>query len=372
MDESTALVASARTHNRVAMSLAFIGAYIAGVLTAGHFMQSDLPCGSSSGCELVASDPSSFVFGVPVAVYGLVAYVVLGLIAIVRGLGRAPSWFAKLGLAMTGVGTLVSLGLTVHAVQALGTTCFWCLGSALTMILLFVTYLAMVRMGKVELPKKALDGFVGLGLACLAGGGVWITAKTTFKTEKLRMNFAAFGAMPAKELIPPGAHQYGLPSAPVTIVEFGDLACPSCKNMHLKMRAFVAAHPSVQVVFHHLPLSQIKGHELAYNAAVLAERAGDKGFWPTVDRFYGLIDELDKEGYAQVDKETTDRPVSEATAKARVEADKALAKKLGIHQTPIYLILAPNGARTTATPNDLVDKLNEPQIGPWVVQGAAK
>src|SRR5438067_12004654 len=59
----------------IAASLvAFGGLFAAGVLSAGHTLKLPVPCGSSSGCVAVASDPSSRAAGVPIAFFGVVAY----------------------------------------------------------------------------------------------------------------------------------------------------------------------------------------------------------------------------------------------------------------------------------------------------------
>ena len=50
--------------------VAFGGLFAAGVLSAGHILKLPVPCGSSSGCVAVASDPSSRFAGIPIAFFG--------------------------------------------------------------------------------------------------------------------------------------------------------------------------------------------------------------------------------------------------------------------------------------------------------------
>jgi len=62
----------------IAASLvAFGGLLAAGVLSAGHILKLPVPCGSSNGCVAVASDPSSRFTGIPIAFFGVVAYIVI-------------------------------------------------------------------------------------------------------------------------------------------------------------------------------------------------------------------------------------------------------------------------------------------------------
>ena len=62
----------------IAASLvAFGGLLAAGVLSAGHILKLPVPCGSSNGCVAVASDPSSRFTGIPIAFFGVGAYVAI-------------------------------------------------------------------------------------------------------------------------------------------------------------------------------------------------------------------------------------------------------------------------------------------------------
>src|SRR4026207_289531 len=60
-----------------ALFVAFGGLYAAAVLSAGHLLELPVPGGTSSGCATVASHPSSAVLGVPIALFGVAAYVAI-------------------------------------------------------------------------------------------------------------------------------------------------------------------------------------------------------------------------------------------------------------------------------------------------------
>jgi uncharacterized membrane protein/protein-disulfide isomerase len=358
---------SARAHNRLVLVLSFLGLYVSGVLWLGHLLNASLPCGGSSGCEIVASDPSSVLLGIPVAAYGFVAYALIAVTAVLRGLGRAPPWVAVAGLGFAGTGAAISLAFTWHAETALGASCLWCMASAAIMTVLFVAHLALCRLRKVTGEGRKSDLVVAAVLAALSITALGITARTSLTASKLRINLAAFSAMPYGQLVPADAHRLGRPRAAVTIVEFGDLACPSCKLMHLRLMKFLPLHPSVCLVFRHYPLSSLGGHENAFRAALLAEQAGPAAFWLTVGKFYAVKGELSNAAFAGISP-TVPLVVNEGTAKTRIDADIAVANRLGIEQTPTYLVLAPH-ARVAATVSDLVEKLSEPQIAPYVLGG---
>src|SRR6266513_4057874 len=93
----------------VAASLvAFGGLLAAAVLSAGHILKLPVPCGSSSGCVTVASDPGSRFAGIPIAFFGVVAYIVI--LCLLMRFDRAR-WTHFALVALTGVGTIVSARL---------------------------------------------------------------------------------------------------------------------------------------------------------------------------------------------------------------------------------------------------------------------
>src|SRR5260221_12635942 len=80
--------------------------------------------------------------------------------------------------------------------------------------------------------------------------------------------------------VPPSDHSLGPHAAPVTLVEYGDFECPSCKQAAPVVRLLLSDFPDrLRFVFRHFPLEE--GHPHALNAAQAAECAGGQGkFWP--------------------------------------------------------------------------------------------
>jgi protein-disulfide isomerase len=81
-------------------------------------------------------------------------------------------------------------------------------------------------------------------------------------------------------------HVLGPDHAPVTVVEYGDFECPTCKQaapaVKLLFERFVG---KVRVVFRHYPLEQAHPH--AMHAAQAAECAGGQGkFWEMHDLLF--------------------------------------------------------------------------------------
>ncbi|MET0534010.1 MAG: thioredoxin domain-containing protein, partial [Steroidobacter sp.] len=78
-------------------------------------------------------------------------------------------------------------------------------------------------------------------------------------------------------------HQLGPDHAPVTIVEYGDFECPTCKQAAPALKLLLQHFPEeVRLVFRHFPLESVHPHALM--AAEVAEVAGAQGkFWEMHD-----------------------------------------------------------------------------------------
>jgi protein-disulfide isomerase len=99
----------------------------------------------------------------------------------------------------------------------------------------------------------------------------------------------------ARLVIPVGErdHIQGSTSAPVTLVEYGDLQCPYCREAHFVLQELLEeTGDSVRFVFRHFPLLSL--HPQAERAALAAEAAGDQGqFWQMHDALYESQDCLE-------------------------------------------------------------------------------
>ena len=129
--------------------LAFAGAGIAGTIWGFDQAHRDLPCTSNGGCEIVAASAWShvdliFFHAVPVAILGLLGYVLLLSLAMLRLGLENLRWDSRLhGLIglVSGGGFGYSWYLQWIAHAKIGAFCPWCRASAITMTILFVTAL---------------------------------------------------------------------------------------------------------------------------------------------------------------------------------------------------------------------------------------
>jgi uncharacterized membrane protein len=114
-----------------ALTLAGIG--IAGYLTYVHYAGLHPVCGISGGCETVQTSRYASLFGGPVALLGLITYIV---IFVSLRLRRAVSLLS--GYALTLVGFAFSVYLTYREVFTIHAICSWCVSSAIVFTLLTI------------------------------------------------------------------------------------------------------------------------------------------------------------------------------------------------------------------------------------------
>lgn len=176
------------------------------------------------------------------------------------------------------------------------------------------------------------------GLALLACSGVALPAAAEFNDRQARRQL--------DEVIATSRSPSGGGPGPVTVVEFFDYQCPSCKATEPHLRAALAAAPEVRLIYKEFP----NLGSLSTAAARVALAAGKQGRYEAVHR--ALFDGRDRltrdrlleiaaaEGVA-VDQLRSDL---ESDNVKRELADTAkLARRLGIEGTPIFLIHGPRG-----------------------------
>jgi uncharacterized membrane protein len=120
------------------LSIYGLGASI--YLTITHFQPKALACVSNAtfNCEKVTQSPQSEIFGIPVAMLGLVFFVPMLLLCLPAAWRSADRriHLARLVLSVTGVGMI--LYLIIAELFLIKSICLWCSSVHVTTFLLFV------------------------------------------------------------------------------------------------------------------------------------------------------------------------------------------------------------------------------------------
>ena len=83
----------------------------------------------------------------------------------------------------------------------------------------------------------------------------------------------------------------GPEDAEITLIEFADFECPSCRQLDLVLRELLPRHPEVRLVFKHYPLTDI--HPWAMTAAIASQCAYQQtpaAFWKIHDAIFDAQD----------------------------------------------------------------------------------
>ncbi|MBF0184272.1 MAG: thioredoxin domain-containing protein [Magnetococcales bacterium] len=139
----------------------------------------------------------------------------------------------------------------------------------------------------------------------------------------------------------------GKADAPITLIEFSDFECPYCRRAQGVLQELEKGYgDKIRFVFRHYPLPF---HEQAPKASEAAQCAADQGkFWPFHAALFtegaSLVPaELKKTaGKLGLNQATFDGCLDSGRHAARVAADSADGKELGITGTPTFFV---NGIR---------------------------
>jgi uncharacterized membrane protein len=131
----------------VATVLTLVGIAVAGYLTWVHYEGLSPVC-TTGGCERVQASSYSEIGPIPVALLGLIGYVVILASLAIRGdVGRAATFM----LALTGFA--FSIYLTYLELFVIDAICQWCVASAVVMTALLAV--ATVRLLRPGAPARA-------------------------------------------------------------------------------------------------------------------------------------------------------------------------------------------------------------------------
>ena len=117
----------------VSQVLCAAGIGIAGYLTYVHYAGLQPVCGISHGCETVQTSAYATLLGIPVAVLGLISYVVIFISLRLAGEGPLLA-----GYALTLIAFAFSVYLTYREVFTIHAICSWCVSSAVVFTLLAI------------------------------------------------------------------------------------------------------------------------------------------------------------------------------------------------------------------------------------------
>ena len=366
--------ARARRAERRLMAVALVacalGVVVSGELTHIHVSTHTDPdfhsaCAVSEGvnCETVALSRYSVFAGVPVSVWGLAAYVVMGGLAAWRLLRRRPSspWPLGVLVGLFGASAAVSVLLATIAVTRIDSVCLYCSASYLLNFTLLVLGVLAVRKRRDSWPRM-LGADLRTAVAHPAASALLVAAGAG-AVAALVAWYPPYWRPPTWEGELCGldcgedetGHWTGARRPQVSIVEFSDYECPHCRRAHERIRRFVADHADRVRLYHrHLPLDRACNpalrREFHKNACLFARAAEcaaeQRSFWEMNDALFNLedkdaADETAVEGLAVrlgLDRSEFKECMSSGRPHEQVASDLAEGNRRGLRGTPTFFV----------------------------------
>lgn len=362
--------ASLRHLARLHTVLCLLGALVSVELTRIHlFVHTDPSyhsvCAVSEGlnCETVAGSPYSVALGLPVSVWGLMAYLVMGLLSLwaasKRRLHDTWPWGIQWILATSCVA--VSGILATIAATQISSFCLFCMASYLiNLFLLAVCVIAVRRSGAsvATLIRLDLKSLLGRRLLCssLVLGGLTLVGSVEALVPAY-WSSSAWSTLPKLDTgtDESGHHWLGGCKPLLTIVEFSDYECPHCRAAHKQMRELAAKYKDeIRLVHRHFPLDMQCNqgltrpfHEHACAFAEAAECAALQGhFWEMNDALFSTQETAKAINVSPVElavriglnRTEFKRCLESHLTSPKISTDIKAAREKNLEGTPTFLI----------------------------------
>lgn len=351
-----------------ALAASTYGAVLSGVLAVQH--HSALRGGQSAcnvndvfNCDLVNTSRFSEVGGVPIALLGLGWFAAVAVVSAlgwrkVEGYSRAAGLVTVAGGLGVGVAALLAL-----ASLSLGAWCVLCIGTYAAHAVVLVGGLRARGEGDVGAAlmgskDRSIATALVVGLGALYLGWNRYAAMDTplvpsaASTEEGPLDPKDLGQLyeqPAGPIALAGDEPaWGLPDAPLTLVEFADYQCPYCAMMAKELKRIAAAAPELRLVYKHYPLSNLcnsqipsRGHDQSCAASAAAVCAQQQGrFWEMNDQMFANQEVLDGENITFIarqlglDMTAFAGCLTTPATTERVKRDVAHGHDAQVHSTP--------------------------------------
>jgi len=307
-------------------------------------------CEEGGGCDAVKHTIFARVGGIPTPAFGLVAFIGLSLLALLRGAR------ARLLLVLAAIPVALVAAFLIAVQRTMGVYCKYCIAVDLSaLVVLLIALLRYRREWDLE-PSRLLRGML-------------MVAPVAAVAVPLVVGFNRKLPPPKKVPLPPmiAAEIAKTPRGQITIVDFADFECPWCRLTHASLSPVVKARgASVRLVRKQVPLTI---HEHALPAALAAVCADQEGHGEEMAEalFATEPDQLTLEtaekiaGSLQVPLEAFRACVADPATLVRVQKEKAEFKETGARGLPTLWINDEmlSGAQTEEQINASIDRALE-------------
>jgi protein-disulfide isomerase len=177
------------------------------------------------------------------------------------------------------------------------------------------------------------------------------------------MSADSFADVRAK-LHPGNSPSMGPENAKVTLIEFADFECPSCRQLDRILRELLPKHPEVRLVYKDFPLTEI--HPWAMTASIAAQcayRQDPAAFWKMHDIIFDSQDLItpanvwdkmhDFANQLNLDKSIFETCVVDPAIQKEIADTQTEGRELNVNGTPTIFV---NGRRVAGPDKDLITR----------------
>jgi len=194
---------------------------------------------------------------------------------------------------------------------------------------------------------KILLGLASLAVIVFVAATQFYRSAAPAKEAASTSQQSVAGAPQDERLVRPDSPRLGPESAAVTLVEFLDPECESCRAFHPEVKRILKEYEGrIQLVVRYMPF-----HGNSVLAASATEAAGDQGkYWEMQDLLFARQDEWGHQSepqrelmakYAQelgLDVERFKASLSNLLVLQKLERDKQDGAALGVNGTPTFFV----------------------------------
>jgi protein-disulfide isomerase/uncharacterized membrane protein len=260
-------------------------------------------------CESVAQSPFSVFAGLPISIWGLLAYTVIGVLALWGLITRRlhAHWPQGIMFATFTGAFLASAILAWISFFLINSMCIFCMSLYGINTALFAMGLIIARVSRVNpftvliVDLKAIFSRpVVLVIFALLGGGAVLGAELFVPPYWQHIGWKELPDLPTG-VDEDGLHWIGAREPLVTVTEFSDYECPYCRRAHRNARGMTAKFSdSVRLIHQHTPLDKACNpdvkrvfHKRACEFAKAAECAAEQDkFWKMNDALFSIQDSV--------------------------------------------------------------------------------
>jgi uncharacterized membrane protein/protein-disulfide isomerase len=314
-------------------------------------------------CETVAASPWAVFAGLPVSLWGVLGYLVMGILALWGWSKKRlhPTWPWGLLLLLSSFSVAASAILAYISFTRIDSLCLFCMTSyALSLALLVVAVLAT------RTPSRRSVNLLGQD------------AKAAIARPRVLLPLALVGLVAVVLLevyVPPywrtpgwadlpslaagtdqqGHHWIGAEKPALTLIEFSDYECPHCRAAHKNIRLMAGKLANqVRLVHRHLPLDMAchpgigrPFHARACLFAEAAECAALQGrFWEMNDALFSMqervkakdMDPVDLAVRLGLDRRRFKHCLESHETAPRVQADLHESMERRLDGTPTFIV----------------------------------